>query len=399
MIIRKKEDNKNFTKLTQKGISLIVLIITIIVIIILSTVVIVTISNNNPIDEANTARYESDRDNMQSLFTNTVSKIMVKNQGTVSVTAGQINTVTSGVKKTTGEVSYTVEGAVNVENASGKIVFDKGENTDTTFYTGKQLPIYAAGKTKWYVDSDGIISLRVGEEIHGSGEVPLLAGAYDANGVMLASWNTLVNDYGLDVQSDYTGSTYNTSASSMYSVLNNNEELSATTKIIIDDITNIGEYAFFGCSGLTSITIPDSVTSIGKGAFQSCIELTNVTIPDSVTSIESFTFLSCLKLTDITIGNSVKSIGYIAFYECSGLTSIGPVGSGASLEIPSSVTNIDIYAFQNCRNLQSATIPDSVTSIGDNAFNNCTNLKTIYYKGTATGAPWGAPSATVDSNF
>ena len=162
----------------QKGISLIVLVITIIVIIILATVVIVTIVTNNPIKEANKARYESDRENMQAVFTNTVAKVMTNNQGNVKITAGQINNQITGIEKTTGQVNYIVENASNRNNTNGEIVFDKGENEATKYYTGVKLPIYKAGETKWYVDESGIVSLEVDEVKYGDGEVikPLLAG-------------------------------------------------------------------------------------------------------------------------------------------------------------------------------------------------------------------------------
>ena len=136
----------------KKGISLIVLVITIIVIIILATAVIVTIVTNNPIKEANKAKYESDRDNMQAVFTTTVAKVMSNNQGNVKVKSGQMNNQTTGVDKTTGQVSYTVENATDSNNTNGIIVFDKGNNEATKYYTGVKLPIYKAGETKWYVD-------------------------------------------------------------------------------------------------------------------------------------------------------------------------------------------------------------------------------------------------------
>ena len=101
-------------------------------------------------------------------------------------------------------------------------------------------------------------------------------------------------------------------------------------------VTTISDWAFNGCSGLTSVTIPDSVTSIGNYAFQDCTGLTSITIPDSVTDIGRGVFNGCSGLTSVTIGNGVTSIGDSAFSYCSGLTSV---------TIPDSVTSIGNFAF------------------------------------------------------
>ena len=165
-----------------------------------------------------------------------------------------------------------------------------------------------------------------------------------------------------------------------------NESYSELTVVVIPStlydyyVTSVGDSAFFGCTGLTSITIPNRVTSIGYQAFEDCTGLTSVTIGNSVTSIGYETFKGCTGLTSITIPNSVTSIGDWAFSGCTGLTSV---------TIGNSVTSIGEEAFFDCTGLTSITIPNSVTSIGDRAFGNVPNI--VYY-GTATGSPWGARS-------
>jgi len=103
---------------------------------------------------------------------------------------------------------------------------------------------------------------------------------------------------------------------------------------IPNSVTSIGNSAFWGCSGLTSVTIPNSVTSIGNSAFRNCSGLTSVTIPNSVTSIGGHAFYNCSSLTSVTIPNSVTTIGDSAFSGCTGLTSVI-----SKMENPCLITN------------------------------------------------------------
>ena len=145
-----------------------------------------------------------------------------------------------------------------------------------------------------------------------------------------------------------------------------NRSITTVTAEDLQGVTSIGNYAFWDCSNLTSITIPDSVTSIGNRAFASCYALTSVTIGGSVTSIRDYAFYYCTGLKRVTIGNSVTSIRDYAFYNCYGLTSI---------TIPDSVTSIGSSAFYNCSGLTSITINATTppTLASANAFNNTNN--------------------------
>ncbi len=156
-----------------------------------------------------------------------------------------------------------------------------------------------------------------------------------------------------------------------------------TSVTIPNSVTSIGNNAFSSCSGLISLTIGNSVTSIGDYAFSSCTGLTAVTIPNSVTIIGGRAFIDCSGLTSVVIPNSVMSIGTLAFNNCSGLTepiynvncfAYFPCGYATTYTIPNGIQQIAGGAFCNCCELTSVTIPNSITSIGNGAFSGCSGL-------------------------
>ena len=176
------------------------------------------------------------------------------------------------------------------------------------------------------------------------------------------------------------------------SVVSNNWD-STTGKGVItfrEDVTRIGDHAFYECRKLTNITIPESVKLIGDSAFSGC-GLRGINMPNNISSIGSSAFYNCSNLVDISIPNSVSSIGFAAFYNCHKLTTINiPYGitniegnafSGCNnltdVKIPDSVTNIGSWSFYECWGITSITIPDGVVAIGDGAFQYCENLASV----------------------
>ena len=138
----------------------------------------------------------------------------------------------------------------------------------------------------------------------------------------------------------------------------------------------IGDYAFYGCSGLTSLTLPSGVTKIGGGAFFNCSGLTSLTLPSGVTSIGNYAFSGCRGLTSLTLPSGLTEIGYGTFSGCSGLTSI---------TLPSGVTEIGELAFNRCSGLTSIYVyTEKLPKMGRSVFEDCDAKKCTVYvpKGT-----------------
>lgn len=182
------------------------------------------------------------------------------------------------------------------------------------------------------------------------------------------------------------------------------------TKVILPEgLEKIGDYAFSGCSNLREITIPSSVTQIGNGAFRLCDAMEdfsidkdnanyylednliytkdaetiveavgqideNIQVPSTVKNIQSYAFYDCKNLKSIEIPSSVKEIGEKSFSWCIHLNQI-KLNEG--LEI------IGAYGFQENHNLSVLRLPASVKEIRAGAFSWDYKLQKIYFKGDA----------------
>ncbi len=164
-------------------------------------------------------------------------------------------------------------------------------------------------------------------------------------------------------------------------------------------LPQLGEFAFYGCGSLTSVTIPKSVIKIDKFAFSSCNGLPLITIPNSVTSIGYSAFYNCTGLTSVTISNSVIEIGGSAFYNTPWYTNQpngviyinnvlyvykGTMPENASIDIKEGTVSISNYAFSGRTGLTEVTIPNSVTEIGREAFSGCTGLTEVSIPNSVT---------------
>ncbi|MBO7740080.1 MAG: leucine-rich repeat domain-containing protein, partial [Clostridia bacterium] len=167
-------------------------------------------------------------------------------------------------------------------------------------------------------------------------------GLYDANNNLIASWDELVNTYGMRVDVDYDSFPEKIGTTSPYYLFTEISALQNGVKLVLGNVKSIGKFSLACCCSITNVTISNSVTSISEDAFIRCTSLTSITIPDSVTSIGASAFADCESLMSVSIGKGV--------------------------------TSIDVATFADCKSLTSITIPDSVTSIGASAFADCESL-------------------------
>lgn len=201
-------------------------------------------------------------------------------------------------------------------------------------------------------------------------------------------------------------------------------------------VAAIGAYAFYGCSSITSVSLPSTVEAINGYAFYNCSSLASVnipagvanfggyvftgtalpepiykdsvfvympaaatgvyTIPNQITYICGGAFYNCASLTHVILPNSVTEIGSGAFLNCNGLTqpiynntlfARLPVSYSGSYTIPDGITTVCASSFNYTSGLTELIMPNSVTSMGNGAVGYCTNLISVTLSDALTEIP------------
>ena len=183
--------------------------------------------------------------------------------------------------------------------------------------------------------------------------------------------------------------------------------------ILGNEITGIGNYAFYHCSNVESITISSNATQIGSNAFSGCSSLSSITLPEGVTNIDNNAFSGCVSLTSVDIPSSVINLSTNAFGGCSNLQKVTLRSNiitsasyatayniktmfGSSVTefiLGEGVTSIGYCAFDGCNNLISLTLPSSLTTIDNYAFRNCTGLQEVHISDIKTWCSISFPNA------
>lgn len=178
-------------------------------------------------------------------------------------------------------------------------------------------------------------------------------------------------------------------------------------KVIINEgVTGIGQYAFYNCSNLTSVSLPSTVKEIrgygvtggasgtnglSYGAFRDCVSLTDINFPEGLQEIGTAAFRGCIALTKVTFPDSLTTFGTGAFVGCTGISEV-TFGSGttelstecfyncsnlATINWGPSINTVDEWAFYGTK-LTEVTLPEQITSVKARAFADCFHLYDAY---------------------
>ncbi|MBE6197630.1 MAG: leucine-rich repeat domain-containing protein [Rikenellaceae bacterium] len=323
-------------------------------------------------------------------------KVMINCESgvTLGTTAGDATTFWFALPPTTFEkgitiTAYTTDGLGFTQSTSNKVTITRNRIQPMSAVEAKNLAAMPIPLNQiWYTSSDNsAITLY-----NSSGfDANVVSNTYE-DGLGVITFDEDISTIGNSAFYQRTSLTSVTTPESIASIGDSAfYGCTSLTKFEIPDkLTAIGNSVFSGCTSLKSIALPYSVTSIGNSAFYQCTSLTAITIPDSVTSIGSSAFNGCNSLTNTTIGKGVATIGEYAFGGCTGDLVVNcniPEASSSygafygsqftKVTIGNGVTSVGAYAFYGCDTLRSVTIGNSVEAIRAYAFYDCGLLKSV----------------------
>lgn len=159
---------------------------------------------------------------------------------------------------------------------------------------------------------------------------------------------------------------------------------------ISDDVTCIGNYAFYQCASFDSIYVGNAVARLGSYSFNGASNMRTLFL-SSVRNIQSYACYGCTRLSHVDFNNSVSTVATRAFYNCSNLGKVTntenmeSIGSYCfsgctllnSILFHEGFKTIDTYAFQSCQNLHALRFPSTLTAVSGNSFRDCPALDTI----------------------
>ncbi|MBR7188893.1 MAG: leucine-rich repeat domain-containing protein, partial [Clostridia bacterium] len=157
------------------------------------------------------------------------------------------------------------------------------------------------------------------------------------------------------------------------------------TVILGEGITHVGNYAFYGCSKITSVSLPSTLESVGHYAFQNVSQWAGpLALPEGLTTLGVYSFAGCSGLTaPVRLPDTLTSIGSNAFRSVTGTLEVYPYSEGlqyarsananhvvleyAELALPAALIEIDDEAFANTP-AELIALPEGCESIGSRAF-------------------------------
>ena len=317
-----------------------------------------------------------------------VKDVRLKNDNTLTGQGTTLNNFKPGFIN--GE--YKIDLGSISSDTSFTLYFDI-VNTTSTFYSASENSTVsnASVSASGIIRGDAVDPTTINSDTPISGTVQLDITISNPQNVNLNNITILLNEYQepevehndlLDFTFDgntltsYTGSDSEVIIPSSYSIRPSDNAFVAGNDY---SVTAIGEFALANCNS-TSITIPSSITSLGTGAFANCKNLTelnyNATSVGNLSS-NNYVFYNAGQNTNGITINFVNGVSTIPSYLFASTNSTAGAPNITQINMPSTLTTINSYAFAYLSNLKSITLPSSLTSIGKFAFSYCSGLTSI----------------------